>query len=179
MVSLHSSGQSTGTRQTVSRTPDAQDEERAAAVEVAWRSDRHSKKEAVAMETDRVAVTLPDTSPAGWAYAWWVVVGALLGIGIAALLSIGVVLLLLAAVLSVIGARMPALQNRSASAIPAGVGVAVLYLAWLNRGGPGEVCTSSANATTCQEAWSPWPFVAVAALLVAASVVMVRHFRRQ
>lgn len=109
-----------------------------------------------------------------WRYAWWLVVGALAGTGIAALLSIGVALLLLAGVLAVIGAHTPALRNRSMSAIPAGVGLAVLYLAWLNRDGPGNVCKSTGITTTCTDQVRPWPFVAVAVALVAVSVVLAR-----
>src|SRR3954454_660713 len=113
----------------------------------------------------------------GWSYAWWVLVGALVGVGIAALLSIGVLLLLLAAVLAVIGARTPALRNRSVVAIPAGVGLAVLYLAWLNRDGPGNVCDTQGTTTTCTDQVSPWPFVAVAVILIAVSVVLARRAR--
>jgi hypothetical protein len=112
-----------------------------------------------------------------WSYAWWLVVGALVGIGIAALLSIGVLLLALAGVLVVIATRTPALRNRSALAIPAGVGLAVLYLAWLNRDGPGNVCETTGSTTTCTDQVSPWPFVAVAVVLVAASVILARRAR--
>ena len=51
------------------------------------------------------------------------------------------------------------------------LGIAVIagYLGWLNRGGPGDVCTSTASSTSCTSETSPWPFVAVAALLVVGS----------
>ena len=70
-------------------------------------------------------------------YAWWLVVGVLLGVGVAGLLSVGVFFLLAALVLTGIGLGVSALRNRSAMAVPAGVGLSVLYLAWLNREGPG------------------------------------------
>jgi hypothetical protein len=116
-------------------------------------------------------------SVAVWSSAWWLVVGALVGIGLAALLSIGVLLLVLAGVLALIGARATALRNRSVVAIPAGVGLAVLYLAWLNRGGPGSVCETAGATTTCTDQVSPWPFIAVAVSLVAVSVVLARRAR--
>jgi hypothetical protein len=99
------------------------------------------------------------------------------GLGIAALLSVGLALLLLAGVLALIGARTPALRNRSVSAIPAGVGSAALYLAWLNRDGPGRVCETTGSEVSCVDQASPWPFVVVAALLVAVSVVLARRTR--
>jgi len=111
-------------------------------------------------------------------YAYWLLVGALAGLGVAALLSIGLAFLLVALVLTVIGLRTAALRDRSMLAIPAGVGLAVFYLAWLNRDGPGRVCSASGTSITCTEQVSPWPFVAVAAVLVAVSVIIVRATRR-
>jgi hypothetical protein len=116
--------------------------------------------------------------PATWAYAWWLLVGALLGLGIAALLTIGVILLALGTGLALIGLRAAALRNRSATATLAGVAAPALYLAWLNRGGPGEVCRIlSGGDESCVDAWSPWPFVVVAALFVAASTILARLTR--
>lgn len=110
-------------------------------------------------------------------YAYWLLVGALVGLGVAALLTIGLAFLLVAVVLTVIGLRTPALRDRSMLAIPAGIGLAVFYLAWLNRDGPGRVCSSSGTSISCVEQWSPWPFIIVAALLVLTPVVVAR-FRR-
>ncbi|MEK8109728.1 hypothetical protein NKG94_45375 [Micromonospora sp. M12] len=62
--------------------------------------------------------------------------------------------------------------------MPAGVGVAALYLGWLNREGPGRVCETTDTTTSCTEAWSPWPFLVVALLLIAATVFLVRLTRR-
>ena len=105
-----------------------------------------------------------------WKYTYWLIVGALAGLGIAALLTIGLLFLLLAGALALIGARTPALRNRSVLAVPAGVGLAVLYLAWLNRDGPGRVCHTTGATTSCADQWSPWPFIVVALLLAAVSV---------
>jgi hypothetical protein len=60
--------------------------------------------------------------------------------------------------------------------IISGAGLPVLYVGWLNRGGPGQVCTSTATSSECTDAWSPWPFVVVAVLLlVTGMVVFVRQ----
>jgi hypothetical protein len=53
-----------------------------------------------------------------------------------------------------------------------GAGLPVFYLAWLNRGGPGEVCTYTATGSECGDEWSPWPFLVVAVLLLVAGVVV-------
>jgi hypothetical protein len=54
----------------------------------------------------------------------------------------------------------------------------VLYVAWLNRDGPGQVCTSTATDTSCADEWSPWPFVALAVVLAGAGVVAFVRGRR-
>jgi hypothetical protein len=111
-------------------------------------------------------------------YAWWLVVGVLLGMGVAGLLSVGVFFLLAALVLTGVGVGFSVLRNRSAMAVPAGVGLSVLYLAWLNREGPGTVCHITGNATTCTEEWSPWPFVAVTLVLISSSFILTRLMRQ-
>ena len=51
-----------------------------------------------------------------------------------------------------------------------GAALPVLYVAWLNRNGPGEVCTRTATSESCGDEWSPWPFVALALVLVVAGL---------
>jgi hypothetical protein len=116
--------------------------------------------------------------PALWAYAWWVVTGAVLGLGFASILTIGIVLLAVGSVLAVVGVALRPLRNHSAAVVPGGLGLTVLYLAWLNRGGPGRLCETTGTTASCVEAWSPWPLLVVALLLIAAPVVPVRLARR-
>ena len=130
------------------------------------------------MMTEQVSSPNWRSRPAPWwAFAWWTVVGALVGLGIASLLTIGLVLLLVAGVLAVVGFRLRPLRNHSVAAVPAGLGVAALYLAWLNRGGPGRVCETTDTKTSCIDAWSPWPFLVLAVILFAATVFLVRRTR--
>lgn len=129
--------------------------------------------------TQFVAPPARATEPPRWAYAWWLLVGVLLGVGVMALLTIGLLFLLTAALLIGLGVGLPALRNRSAVAVPAGIGLSVLYLAWLNREGPGNVCEVTSTTTTCTEQWSPWPFVGVALVLVASSFALARMIRHQ
>lgn len=60
-----------------------------------------------------------------------------------------------------------------------GVGVLVLWVAWLNRHGPGEYCTSDASSRSCEEQWSPWPWALVGGLLVAWGAGVVVAVRRR
>lgn len=115
--------------------------------------------------------------PLSLAYGWWVVVGAVLGFGVAGLLTIGIFVLPVGLVLAAVGARQPALRTRAVGGVLAGVGLVGLYLAWLNRGGPGTVCHTTATSSECADRWSPWPFVAVAVLLMVTSVAVLRLLR--
>jgi hypothetical protein len=58
--------------------------------------------------------------------------------------------------------------------VVAGLALPVLYVAWLNRGGPGEVCHTRFNGQECGDAWSPWPFLGVAVLFLVAAAFLLR-----
>ena len=108
--------------------------------------------------------------PPRWAYAWWALTGAVVGIGVAGLLTVGILVLPVGLALVVAGCLWRPLSGRAAVAAVGGLAAAPLYLAWVNRDGPGTVCEALADGTACAERWSPWPFLAVAVVLVAVSV---------
>ena len=112
------------------------------------------------------------------AYVIWTLVGALVGLGLLSILTIGLQVLAVALVVTIIGVAVPGFRNQSVVAAVSGLGLPVLYVAWLNRGGPGTVCKVQATSTSCMDEWSPWPFVAVALILIATGVLLVRVTRR-
>jgi len=112
-----------------------------------------------------------------WRRVYWLVCGALLGLALVSTLTIGVVVFPFAAAMLVVGLCLRALRNRAALMMLSGAALVPLYVAWLNRGGPGQVCTVHGDVTECFGAWSPWPFVAVAAGMVAANVVALAATR--
>ena len=111
--------------------------------------------------------------------AVWGLVGALAAFGIAGLATIGLFLLALASVLVAVAFAVPALRRPSVPGFLVGLSTAPLYIGWLNRGGPGTVCTSTADSTMCSDLWSPWPFVAVGVLLAGAGVALLVVTRRR
>ncbi len=119
------------------------------------------------------------TSATPWALPFWGVVGALVAFGVAGLATIGLFLLALASVLVAVAFVVPALRHPSVPGVLIGLSSAPLFVGWLNRGGPGTVCTTTADSTTCTEAWSPWPFVAVGVLLAGAGVALLVRERRR
>jgi hypothetical protein len=52
-----------------------------------------------------------------------------------------------------------------------GLGLVPLAVAYLNRGGPGDVCTTSASGQSCTTEWSPWPWLGAGLALVALGAV--------
>lgn len=113
---------------------------------------------------------------AWWAFGLWCVAGAGLSLGVLSILTIGfavlfVTLALCALLLWNVGVG-PALTG-----ILAGGAAPLLYLAWLNRHGPGSYCTVTAISSSCTDESTPWPFVVVAVAMVVAGVVSFVRLR--
>src|ERR1017187_6354108 len=63
-----------------------------------------------------------------------------------------------------------------------GAGLAPLYVGYLNRSGPGQVCSTTAAGQSCLSEWSPWPWLGARVPLIAlgtrASLGLRRPARR-
>lgn len=117
--------------------------------------------------------------PVWWAYIWWAATGALVSFGVGSLLTIGVFLTPVAIVLIAVGILWAPLRNQATIALIGGIAAAPLYIAWLNRQGPGTVCEPYGyDGTHCWDQWSPWPFISVGLLLIAASIVAAARLRK-
>ena len=108
----------------------------------------------------------------------WASVGALGAFGIAGLATIGLFLLAAAALVAGVALAVPALRPPSLPGLLVGLSAAPLYIAWLNRDGPGLVCTTTADSMSCSDQWSPWPFVALGVLFTGAGVALLVVSRR-
>jgi hypothetical protein len=69
--------------------------------------------------------------------------------------------------------------NVSAVGAAAGVGAWGFVLGWLNRDGPGDVCTAPNGGMHCTEEWAPWPFWLLGAVLVLGPTVLFQFLRRR
>ena len=99
----------------------------------------------------------------------WLLVGAGYALSLIGVASIGLFALplpVLATVLLV--RRQPA--ARGLSGLISGLGVPLLYVAYLNRAGPGTICTTVTGGQECNDEWSPWPWLAVGVILLALGV---------
>jgi hypothetical protein len=109
----------------------------------------------------------------GWFFAW-----ALFGSSLAlATVSLGPLLLVPIALLGMfVWRRWPA-ARRSAFGLLTGAGTLLLYVAWLQRDGPGTTCRHIPPAgSQCDQHLNPLPWLVLGIVLVVAGVVA--HARR-
>ena len=113
-----------------------------------------------------------------WWFGAWFVVGAALALAVLGAMTIGIFVLPIALV--AIGALLARERSRTGmQGLVAGAGLPFLYVALLNRDGPGEVCTRMTNGTSCSQEHSPWPWLAIGVLLLVLGVsLFLRADRR-
>jgi hypothetical protein len=100
----------------------------------------------------------------------WTLVGAALVVGILGALSIGIFVLPVAVAVGVLLLVRPE-PGRGASGLLCGIGLPLLLVAYLNRDGPGTVCTAtSGGGQSCTDEWAPWPWLAIGLVLIAAGL---------
>ncbi|WP_328431360.1 hypothetical protein [Streptomyces sp. NBC_00453] len=121
------------------------------------------------MQRKASAVLDDRASEWGWFLAW-LAVGGCVALGLAALLSVGLVLIVLGALAAVFLLRKGH-RNAVVGGIT-GLSLPLSYLAYLNRGGPGNVCRATAGGETCTDEYAPVPFLIAGALLFAAGLLV-------
>ena len=129
------------------------------------------------------SLPVPDQSPHRtnhsdlWWFGAWGAIGAAYALAVLGAMTIGIFVLPFA-----VGATVFIRRRRQArvglpglfqdSALP------LLYVAYLNRGGPGTVCSAIPGGQSCIDEWSPWPWLVVGLALVLAGVVGFVRRRR-
>jgi hypothetical protein len=106
-----------------------------------------------------------------WFWAW-ALVGCTAALGF---VSLGVLVLAPVAVAGWLMASRPAIR-RSAFGLLSGVGVLLLYVAWLQRAGPGTTCWQTARASGCDQHLNPLPWLVAGIALFVGGIVA--HARR-
>jgi hypothetical protein len=100
----------------------------------------------------------------------WLVLGAGFVIGVVSV--IGVIVLPIVIVLIVLLSRVRSARPAWPGLI-AGFGLPLLYIAWLNRRGPGNICTTFADGgESCVEQMTPWPWFVLGAGLLATGILL-------
>jgi hypothetical protein len=103
----------------------------------------------------------------GWFFAW-----ALLGtVGALGAVSLGPLLLLPVILFGVFLWRRRPAARRSAFGLLTGAGSLLLYVAWVQRDGPGTTCWHTATASGCDQHLNPLPWLLLGIVLVLAGFV--------
>ncbi|MFR0355063.1 hypothetical protein [Streptomyces sediminimaris] len=112
-----------------------------------------------------------------WFCAWFLV-GGLASLGLLSVLTVGVFLLPVALAAAVFLATRRGCRTGLAGLV-SGLGVPLLYVAYLNRGGPGNVCTTTTAGQSCVDEYSPWGWLAAGAVLLLAGMALGLVVRRR
>jgi hypothetical protein len=116
--------------------------------------------------------------PKLWSFLAWPVVGAALSFSVLALMTIGIFILPFALLGLFILLKWGG-DRRSSFGLISGIGLPLLYVAFLNRDGPGTICSSYGNGgQQCMDEWSPWPWFLIGAALVATGIALFVRLRR-
>jgi hypothetical protein len=126
----------------------------------------------------------PATSPPallrlGWVwFAAWLIIGVGYTLSLLGAASIGLLVLPLPVLATILLARRQHAHNGLPGLI-SGLGIPLLYVAYLNRAGPGTICTAITGGQDCNDEWSPWPWLAAGVILLvlglAAFIARQRH----
>ena len=112
--------------------------------------------------------TRPTAPPWVWFVAW-----SLVGVGwmlaVVGAFTIGPVVAPVVFALTVWLATRPQ-SNEGLPGLLAGLSAPLFYVAYLNREGPGTICTMTANGGGCTEHLDPWPWFTVGSVLLLVGV---------
>jgi hypothetical protein len=98
----------------------------------------------------------------------WFLVGALWSLSFISF--IGVITLPIAIVVTALLCLRPGPRAGSV-AVVSGLAMPFLYVAWLNRNGPGNICHVTPTSTDCTEQMSPLPWLGIGAVLLVTGIV--------
>jgi MYXO-CTERM domain-containing protein len=101
----------------------------------------------------------------------WALSGVLLTVGLGAAFTPWVLLSVPALGLVLLLGLRCGFDRRAWTAL-AGAAWLPLWLAWLDRSGPGDVCTGSTEAMSCSTTGDPWPWLGAGVLMVVAALVL-------
>jgi hypothetical protein len=109
-------------------------------------------------------------------FAVWVIVGCALALGVVSF-ALGPLVFIPAAVIAVLMIRRPA-ARRSAYGALIGVGLLLLFIAYLNREGPGTTCWENGTSMSCGDHLNPLPWLVLGVAFVVGGFVAHRSRHR-
>lgn len=120
-----------------------------------------------------------ENKPSWWTFFAWPVVGAALAVSVLGAMTIGLFVLPFA-IAGLLALLKWGGNRKSGVGVISGLGLPFLYIAYLNRGGPGMVCGATSNGgQECTQEWSPWPWLIIGVVLVALGVTLFIRSRSE
>jgi hypothetical protein len=107
-----------------------------------------------------------------WPFVAWAAVGASACLALLTVFTVGVFILPVTIVAAIALLWWRGSRTIAAIGMISGFGLVPLYVAYLNRGGPGDVCTASGGGQSCLTEWSPWPWFIAGAVMVALGITV-------
>ncbi len=107
--------------------------------------------------------------PQAWGFLAWAIIGSGSSLALLTGFTIGIFVAPLVALATMLLVWRGG-GKRGHSGLLTGAGAIPLYVSYLNRKGPGEVCHETPTGGGCSTEWSPWPWFAVGLLLVTAGI---------
>jgi hypothetical protein len=124
--------------------------------------------------------TLTTSSPVAARRPWiyfiiWMLVGGAWAMVIVGALSIGILFIPIAVIATVFLVRKPS-SRRGIPGLFGGLALPLFYVAYLNRSGPGMVCTTTQSTfgvgESCGQQWNPWLWLLAGLALLGAGVAV-------
>ena len=108
----------------------------------------------------------------------WAMVGAGACLAVLGVLTIGIFVAPVVVVVAWVLVRARGVDRSIAGAL-SGASLMLFFVAWVNREGPGTVCRVSAQATECEERWSPWPWLALGLVFLVGGIAAFQVLGRR
>ena len=118
-----------------------------------------------------MSTTVEDPTAPHVFFILWALLGAGACLAVLGALTIGPFVAPVVALLGWLLLRRSGADRSMAGAL-SGVSLMLFFVAWNNRGGPGEVCTVRPSFTRCSEQWNPWPWFVVGLAFLFAGVAV-------
>lgn len=109
-------------------------------------------------------------------FAVWVVVGCALALGVVSF-ALGPLVLIPAAVVAALLMRKPGSRQGAYGAL-IGMGLLLIFVAYLNREGPGVTCWDHGTSSGCDEHLNPLPWLTIGLAFIVGGFVAHRLRRR-
>jgi hypothetical protein len=116
-------------------------------------------------------------APAGAWYFAWLAIGGGYALAVLSIMTIGILILPIVIGATVFVATRPG-SRPGVMGLVSGLGLPLLYVAFLNRDGPGTVCTTTSSSVSCTDEWSPWPWLAAGIACIALGAAIFRSRQR-